>query len=262
MLARMGVPLQQCRQSYQYMAPALRSHFTQQIGDEAILEAYNFTNPGVTFKVSCCAFSCYRSGNKAVHVGYIEFPCIMHTVLFLVFIIRLSSLLLLHCSLTLCFIILQSFYRYNSFKNPIAASDIVHAATALIEMYGAAAYSSGLTHTGASPTTVTGLDGTVSGADGSAAVGADGSVTTAVVAAGAAMSQKVNSTEAFYEAYSCLGMRADEVMQKGIQAALDLQRVSARCLSHCMYARTVGYTKLLCVLRPYVTISSNISFCA
>jgi hypothetical protein len=225
MLARMGVPLQQCRQSYQYMAPALRSHFTQQIGDEAILEAYNFTNPGVTFKVSCCAVSCYRSCNKAAHVGYIECCSMMHTVLFLVFINRSSSLLLLHCSLTLCFNILQSFYRYNSFKNPIAASDIVHAATALIEMYGAAAYSSGLSHTGTSPTTVTGLDGTVSVVEG-AVLGADGSATTAVVAAGAAMSQKVNSTEAFYEAYSCLGMRADEVMQKGIQAALDLQRVS------------------------------------
>jgi hypothetical protein len=101
----------------------------------------------------------------------------------------------------------------------------VHAATALIEMYGAAAYSSGLGHSGASPTTVTGLDGAVSVVEG-AVLGADGGVTTAVVAAGAAMSQKVNSTEAFYEAYSCLGMRADEVMQKGIQAALDLQRVS------------------------------------
>jgi hypothetical protein len=145
----------------------------------------------------------------------------------------------LHCSLTFCFIILQSFYRYNSFKNPIAASDIVHAATALIEMYGAAAYSSGLSHSGTSPTTVTGLDGTVSVVEGGV-LGADGSVTTAVVAAGAAQSQKVNSTEAFYEAYSCLGMRADEVMQKGIQAALDLQRVSARCLSHCLYATTVG----------------------
>lgn len=47
----MGVPLNQCRQSYQYMAPSLRSHFTQQISDETILEAYGFTNPGVTFKV-------------------------------------------------------------------------------------------------------------------------------------------------------------------------------------------------------------------
>lgn len=37
---------------------------------------------------------------------------------------------------------------------------------------------------------------------------------------------KITSTEAFNEAYACLGMRSDEIMQKGIQAALDLQRVS------------------------------------
>lgn len=30
----------------------------------------------------------------------------------------------------------KTFYRYNSFKNPIAAADVVHAVTALIEMYG------------------------------------------------------------------------------------------------------------------------------
>jgi hypothetical protein len=71
----MGVPLQQCRQSYQYMAPALRSHFTQQIGDEAILEAYNFTNPGVTFKVSCCAVSCCLFCSRAVHYCCVELVC-------------------------------------------------------------------------------------------------------------------------------------------------------------------------------------------
>jgi hypothetical protein len=47
----MGMPLQQCRQSYQYMTPALRNHFTQQMADTSILESYNLTNPGVTFKV-------------------------------------------------------------------------------------------------------------------------------------------------------------------------------------------------------------------
>jgi hypothetical protein len=170
------------------------------------------------------------------------------------------SFLFLHCSLTLYFQLLQSFYRYNSFKNPIAASDIVHAATALIEMYGAAAYSSGLSHSGTSPTTVTGLDGAVSGADGSAALGTAGGVTTAVVAAGAAQSQKVNSTEAFYEAYSCLGMRADELMQKGIQAALDLQRVIKAIRYVVVVLRIVERCRYFCVHRPYVTTSSRISF--
>ncbi len=30
----------------------------------------------------------------------------------------------------------QSFYRYNSFRNPVSAIDVVHAVTALLEMGG------------------------------------------------------------------------------------------------------------------------------
>lgn len=59
MLARMGMPLQQCRQSYQYMPPSLRNHFAQQMSDETILETYNLTNPGVTFKVSIVCALCF-----------------------------------------------------------------------------------------------------------------------------------------------------------------------------------------------------------
>jgi hypothetical protein len=55
LFAQIGVPLQQVRQLYQYMAPALRSHFSQQINDRHILETYGLTNPTVTFKVkNCC----------------------------------------------------------------------------------------------------------------------------------------------------------------------------------------------------------------
>jgi hypothetical protein len=52
LFAQIGVPLQQVRQLYQYMAPALRSHFSQQINDRHILETYGLTNPTVTFKVN------------------------------------------------------------------------------------------------------------------------------------------------------------------------------------------------------------------
>lgn len=52
----MGVPLQQCKQAYQYMTPVLRNHFAQQMADQNILDTYNFTNPGVTFKVFFIAF--------------------------------------------------------------------------------------------------------------------------------------------------------------------------------------------------------------
>jgi hypothetical protein len=142
------------------------------------------------------------------------------------FAVAVVSLFYLYGAVLLLVISSQSFYRYNSFKNPIAASDIVQAATALTEIYGIAAYSTSL---GANPseeaggaaggnaqkTTATGADG------GTAADGANGSVTTL-----ASTAVKITSTEAFYEAYYCLGMRSDELMQKGIQAALDLQRVS------------------------------------
>jgi hypothetical protein len=68
----MGMPLQQCRQSYQYMTPALRNHFTQQMADTSILESYNLTNPGVTFKVGhltcccCCAWSHSGGGDRKI----------------------------------------------------------------------------------------------------------------------------------------------------------------------------------------------------
>ena len=48
-------------------------------------------------------------------------------------------------------------------------------------------------------------------------------------------SNKVTSIDAFYDAYYCLGMRSDPLMQKGIQAALDLQRVSYMCFGLVFY---------------------------
>ena len=100
----MGVPLQQCKQSYTYMTPSLRYHsqllifltleryhFRQQIVSEVALE-YGLKDPSAVYKVQ-----------------------ILNPVL--------VSLL-------------ESFYRYNSFKNPVAAADIVNAVTALIEMGG------------------------------------------------------------------------------------------------------------------------------
>lgn len=97
----------------------------------------------------------------------------------------------------------------------------MHAATALVEMYGAAAYSSSLT---ASAVITAGADSATLG-DSAVQGQAEGAMSTAVVTTASA-AHKVTSTEAFYEAYSCLGMRSDEALQKGIQAALDLQRVS------------------------------------
>ena len=210
LLARMGVPLQQCKQAYQYMAPALRGHFTVQMGDESILNTYNLTNPGVTFKVTLLvAIESYHVvflSNVIVFVCYGSSSSLPRGSFFTVH---------MHCT--------QSFYRYNSFKNPVAASDIVHAATALTEMYGVSAFSSG---------SGSNSNGATTGAAGGSAEDADGgdaNATTIITSSSSAVAagrRPVSSDEAFYEAYSCLGMRTTEVLDKGVQAALDLQRVS------------------------------------
>lgn len=97
----------------------------------------------------------------------------------------------------------------------------MHAATALVEMYGAAAYSGAVST--ATTAAITGTD--IAAADNLAQSEVGSTALTTAAAA-----HKITSTEAFYEAYSCLGMRADDALQKGIQAALDLQRVSACCV--------------------------------
>lgn len=81
LLARVGLPLQQSKQAFAFMAPSLRSHFLQQMKDPLVQSMYRLQEP---------------------------------TPFFL------------------------SFLRYSSasFKTPLAATDLVHAATALTELYG------------------------------------------------------------------------------------------------------------------------------
>jgi cell division control protein 45 len=77
MLARIGLPLQESKQLYNYMKPEFKSSFRQFIEEGVIAEEFNLREPGVMFK---------------------------------------------------------SFSRYNSFRTPVAASDVVYAATALLEI--------------------------------------------------------------------------------------------------------------------------------
>jgi hypothetical protein len=98
----------------------------------------------------------------------------------------------------------QSFFRYNSFKNPVAALDVVHAATSLTELYSSVSNSG------------TNSENAVHAGDKSAA---------STAAALATAVAKVTSVDAFYNAYYCMGMRSDELLHRGIQAALSLQRV-------------------------------------
>lgn len=51
LLAEMGVPLQQCKQAYQFMTPEFRQHFRNQIQDTKFQTKYNLMSPEVTYKV-------------------------------------------------------------------------------------------------------------------------------------------------------------------------------------------------------------------
>ena len=100
----------------------------------------------------------------------------------------------------------------------------MHAATALTELYGVASYSTTLT-TPNSSTTTSSSNNTTNETTTTTSTSNDTTATSGVTQL-ASNTHKVSSIDAFYDAYYCLGMRSDELMQKGIQAALDLQRVS------------------------------------
>lgn len=99
----------------------------------------------------------------------------------------------------------------------MAASDIVLAATALLETYGVEDHSAALAS----------ARGDEEDDMGRVAVGAEGDALSqpqsGAVVRGAT---KVTSSEAFMEALGCLGMR-DDLLRKGIRSALELQRVCA-----------------------------------
>ena len=130
LLAKLGVPLQQCKQTFTFMSPAVRDHFRRQIVSPMAREDYNLKGPDV----SC-----------------------------------------------------RSFFRYNSFRNPVAACDVVHAASALLEQCRSRIddmSSNSLQHVTSS------------------------------------------RLEAFNEAYDCLGMRNEDAFKQGVEAALGLQKVT------------------------------------
>jgi cell division control protein 45 len=95
----------------------------------------------------------------------------------------------------------NSFFRYNSFKNAVGASDVVYAATSLLEMFRSEDYNSSE----------------------SKEVNPDGSIAASVEresAIGGVIRQV-----AFNEAYDCLGIHAKSLLEKGIASALAVQRI-------------------------------------
>ena len=163
MLARVGLPLQQCRQSYTFMNTELRAHLKEQMKNEAIQQMYNMRDPNVFF---------------------------------------------------------QSFVKYSSFKNPVAVGDVVNSVTSLIEMYG---YED--------------LRSESKGGDGPSHKG------------------QIGSVQAFNEGYDCLGMTADELLRKGIQGSLSLQRTIVKKASALLDGRD-GLQKLSRIYFTYIRKSA------
>ncbi len=124
---------------------------------------------------------------------------------------------------------LQSFQRFYSFANSVAASDVVYAASALVEMYGTEEYYS--------PLEAASLQNAQQVNDqnlGEHTAVQKGGVVTTSTGNGSKAVMKISSIEAFYNAYSCLGRAAnsDQLLKTGIKNALDLQRVSCVDISH------------------------------
>lgn len=101
----------------------------------------------------------------------------------------------------------KSFCRFTSYKNPMAAEDIVQAATSLLELYAKQKVYA------------------VSGDDGKETLtmsligGKENMPPSAVTIAG-----EVANKDTFVDAYALLGTRNDPLVKKGIQLALDIQR--------------------------------------
>ncbi len=146
LLARLGIPLHQCKQNYKFMSPVLRAHFRKEILGPVAAE-YGLSNPAPVYK---------------------------------------------------------SFYRYNAFKNPVSAADIVYAVSALME---------------------------------SAGFPLDSHWTDSRKRSSPDETARVEQTEdlvgartwmaAFNEGFDCLSCKpeADEILNRGIQEAISIQKV-------------------------------------
>ena len=99
LLAKIGVPLQQSKQTFNFMPPVLRKHFRNMIMDESIADKFGLRNPDVTFK-----------------------SFVRYYLFFIYLIVQFDHICMAD--------------RYFSFRNAVAATDIVYASSALLEMYG------------------------------------------------------------------------------------------------------------------------------
>lgn len=143
LLAKLGMPLRQCKQSYNFMDPKLREHFRKKIQD-LDRQQFKLTDPEVMY---------------------------------------------------------TSFCRFNSYKNPVVAFDVVLAVQAILEA---------CTHTTSDAASSSGGDSS-----------ANSSSSSSVVAG------RTSRHQAFSEAYDCLGTRNDVLLKKGAESAIAIQKVES-----------------------------------
>jgi cell division control protein 45 len=188
MLAKIGVPLMQCKQSYNFMGP-FRDIFRNKIASEEIAEAYNLTDPGP---------------------------------------------------------LMRTFYRYNSFKNPVSASDVVHAAAALAEKYSVDVEGQ-LFNAAAGKENV---DGNGNGNGNGSEIAQDGKGSALKPSLGPnSRTTLPTQQDAFNDAYDCLGMKSDLLLSRGINEAVSLQQAIMKRASVIME----GYESTFRLQRMYIT---------
>lgn len=105
----------------------------------------------------------------------------------------------------------KSFARYTSYKNPIAAEDIVQAATSLLELYAKQKVFAISNEDGRETLTMSLIGGM------------ENLPPHMISVAG-----EVANKDTFVDAYALLGTRNDPLVRKGIQLALDIQRAMVK----------------------------------
>ena len=211
-LATFGMPLQQCKQLFNFMNPSLRRHFHGEVTKDrsSVLEPQLDEN-----------------GNEIRNKPKDE--------------LENERLIANFCKELIGY----SFFRYNSFRNPVSSSDVVLAASALLEM----CKSEDFTPPGVADSAA-GNDENVNNQNNPSSQSAVGG--TLKKEGGGGHSMMV----AFNEAYDCLSMRSDDLLKKGISNAIVIQKAIVRRATMLLEE---GSDALHSMHRFYYTNINNIS---
>ena len=89
------MPLQQSRQSYQYITPVLRNHLKSQLENETIQNDYNLVQPGIIFRSNSCYHRHHLCHHHHLSSSSLILPWILIYILALSIIIEPSIFYLL-----------------------------------------------------------------------------------------------------------------------------------------------------------------------